>query len=179
LTGLTETIVGWLFAISNALLLPVILTLLLLLCWSVFILGEFVGEAIRRRKRRWLVLVALNDWEQGEETRLDTFLSELEIRVMKKLESCHLVLRLGPIFGLVGTLIPLGPALQSLARGDMETLARNIHIAFATTVVGLVSAAIAFVVLTVRKRWYAQDLTHVEKVLKAVRVGESNEVIAS
>lgn len=175
---LTEKVVGWLFAISDALLLPVIVTLLFLLGWSVAMFGEFIGEAISRRKRRWLVLSALNDWQQDEIERIDTFVADLEIRVMKKLEGSQLILRLGPIFGLVGTLIPLGPALQSLAKGEMTTLAQNIHIAFATTVVGLIASAVAFVVLTVRKRWYAQDLNDVEQVLKLAKEGERNEIIA-
>ncbi len=175
---MTETIFGWLFAISSALLLPVILTLLFLLSWSVVMFGEFIGEAIRRRKRRWLVLSALNDWQQNEEEQLANFMADLEIRVMKKLEGAHLILRLGPIFGLVGTLIPLGPALQSLAKGEMATLAQKIHIAFATTVIGLIASAIAFVVLTVRRRWYAQDLNDVEQVLRLAKEGERNEVAA-
>lgn len=140
--------------------------------------GEFIGEAIRRRKRRWLVLSALNDWQQNEEEQLANFMADLEIRVMKKLEGAHLILRLGPIFGLVGTLIPLGPALQSLAKGEMATLAQKIHIAFATTVIGLIASAIAFVVLTVRRRWYAQDLNDVEQVLRLAKEGERNEVAA-
>ncbi len=173
---MTEIIVSWLFAISKALLLPVIVTLLLLLGWSVVMLGEFVGETISRRKGRWLVLLAVEYWQQNKEEQIDALLADLEIRVMKKLEGSQLVLRLGPVFGLVGTLIPLGPALQSLAKGEMATLAQNIHIAFATTVVGLIASAISFFVLTVRRRWYAQDLTDVGQVLRSAKAGERNEL---
>lgn len=173
---MTKIIVSWLFAISNALLLPVIVTLLFLLGWSVIMLGEFVGESFVRRRRRWLILRAINDWQQKQET-VEAIMADLEIRIMKKLESAQLVLRLGPIFGLVGTLIPLGPALQNLAQGEMTALAQNIQIAFSTTVVGLIASAVAFVTLTVRRRWYAQDLTDVENVLKSVKEGERNEVL--
>ncbi|MCS6861272.1 MAG: MotA/TolQ/ExbB proton channel family protein [Abditibacteriales bacterium] len=172
----SEVVTSWLFAISNALLLPVIVILLLLLGWSIVLLGEFVGGAMRRRSRRWLVQSALDEWQQNGAVPIETFLAALEVRVMKRLESAQLILRLGPIFGLVGTLIPLGPALQSLARGEMVALVNDIRIAFATTVVGLIASAIAFVVLTVQRRWYAQDLTEVERLLRSTEVGERHEM---
>jgi len=66
------------------------------------------------------------------------------------------------MMGLMGTLIPMGPALAGLASGDIESMARNMQVAFATTVTGLVAAAIGYVTQQVKQRWYLQDITNLE-----------------
>ena len=71
---------------------------------------------------------------------------------------------MGPMLGLMGTLIPMGPALVGLTAGDMETMAYNMQIAFATTVVGLFSAAIGFVTKQVGQRWIDQDTNNLQYV---------------
>lgn len=65
--------------------------------------------------------------------------------------------KLGPALGLMGTLIPLGPALVGLATGDLETLAVNLRIAFSTTVVGLAASSIAYVAAACQKRADARE----------------------
>jgi biopolymer transport protein ExbB/TolQ len=65
----------------------------------------------------------------------------------------------------MGTLIPLGPALMGLAEGNVEQLASNLVIAFATTVLGLFSGAIGFVLTAIRRRWYQQDINDIECIL--------------
>ena len=69
----------------------------------------------------------------------------------------RVLMKLGPAFGLMGTLIPLGPALVGLATGDLETLAHNLMIAFSTTVVGLTVSSLAYLAATVRKRFATRD----------------------
>jgi biopolymer transport protein ExbB/TolQ len=64
-----------------------------------------------------------------------------------------LIARLGPMFGLLGTLIPLGPGIIALGRGDTYTLSLSLLMAFDTTIAGLISAAVAFVISAVRKKW--------------------------
>ena len=71
--------------------------------------------------------------------------------------SLRVLMKLGPAFGLMGTLIPLGPALVGLASGDLETLAHNLMIAFSTTVVGLTVSSLAFLAATFRKRFATRD----------------------
>ena len=67
----------------------------------------------------------------------------------------------------MGTLIPLGPALMGLAEGDVEQLATNLVLAFATTVLGLFAGSIGFVLTMIRRRWYQQDLNDIEYILDA------------
>jgi outer membrane transport energization protein ExbB (TC 2.C.1.1.1) len=71
-------------------------------------------------------------------------------------------MRVGPILGLMGTLIPMGPALVSLSRGDVQSMAASLIIAFATTVIGLVVGGICYCSLLIRNRWYHQDLSDLE-----------------
>ena len=54
-----------------------------------------------------------------------------------------LVAKLGPIFGLLGTLIPLGPGIIAMGQGDTYTLSQSLLTAFDTTILGLISAAVA------------------------------------
>ena len=87
---------------------------------------------------------------------------EYEIKMAKRLEHTKIISTIGPMLGLMGTLIPLGPALIGLSSGDLETLAQNLMIAFATTVVGLFAAGIGYVLTQVRRRWYWEDMSDIE-----------------
>ena len=96
------------------------------------------------------------------EARLEKLLQDINFEMTKKLERSRFVARVGPMFGLMGTLIPMGPALLGLSAGDIDTLANNLIIAFGTTVVGLMAGAIGFMVATVRTRWYRHDMSDIE-----------------
>ena len=61
-------------------------------------------------------------------------LQESEFSTMRRLEKTRILVRVGPMLGLMGTLIPLAPALTGLAKGDTQTLAENLTIAFSVTV---------------------------------------------
>ena len=79
-----------------------------------------------------------------------------------------LISKLAPMFGLMGTLIPLGPGILALGGGDTYTLSESLLIAFDTTVAGLVSAAVALVISSIRKGWYAQYLKDMETVAECI-----------
>ena len=80
----------------------------------------------------------------------------------------NLIAKLAPMFGLMGTLIPLGPGLIALGDGDTATLSAALLVAFDTTVVGLVAAAIATLVTTARKRWYKNYMSMLEALEQLV-----------
>ena len=75
-------------------------------------------------------------------------------------------IRLGPILGLAGTLIPLGPALVALSTGDVATLSSRLVVAFTTTVLGLLIGGTCFAMHAIRRQWYMQDLNDIEFILK-------------
>lgn len=53
---------------------------------------------------------------------------------------------------------------MGLSTGDIASMAYNMQVAFATTVVGLFAAAIGFITQQVKQRWYLQDLANLEFV---------------
>jgi len=93
-------------------------------------------------------------------------LGDLEIDVTKRLERTRIFIRIGPMLGLMGTLIPISPALVALARGDVETLSANLIVAFTTTVVGLLIGGVAYLVSVIRDRRYTQDISDIEYALE-------------
>ena len=84
------------------------------------------------------------------------------------IKKSDLIIKLGPTFGLLGTLIPLGPGIIALAGGDTITLSNSLLAAFDTTVIGLVSAAICTVISLVRRRWYSKDRVMLTLLMEAV-----------
>ena len=98
------------------------------------------------------------------ETNVSKELADYDYRNLKRLERSRIMVRFGPALGLMGTLIPLSPALAGLASGDVETLSENLRVAFSVTVAGLMVGAVAFAISLVRDRLYGQDFTDVEFV---------------
>ena len=66
------------------------------------------------------------------------------------------IAKVGPMLGLMGTLIPLGPGIIAIGMGDTQTLSDSLLVAFDTTITGLVVAALALLVSSVRKAWYVK-----------------------
>jgi biopolymer transport protein ExbB/TolQ len=87
----------------------------------------------------------------------DRILGDLEFRYRSEVETASALLRLGPMLGLMGTLIPMGPALVGLAAGDLGAMATNMQVAFSTTVLGLFVGGAGFLVSLLKRRWYARD----------------------
>ncbi len=100
----------------------------------------------------------------GAETRIAKSLADFDLRSLRRLERTRMLVRAGPALGLMGTLIPLSPALSGLASGDVTRLTDNLRVAFSITVLGLLIGALAFGVSLVRDRLYAQDLSDLEFV---------------
>ena len=83
-----------------------------------------------------------------------------------------LIVRLAPMFGLLGTLIPLGPGIIALGNGDTFTLSESMLTAFDTTVAGLLAAAAATVVTTLRKAWYREYMSILEVLCQCILESE-------
>lgn len=115
--------------------------------------------------RFFLALATLKDLSK---VRVLKRLNDMELQVSKRLERTRMMIRLGPILGLMGTLIPISPALVALARGDVETLSSNLIVAFSTTVVGLLIGGLAYIVSVVRDRRYTQDISDIEYSLETL-----------
>jgi len=101
-------------------------------------------------------------------TRTMKRLNDIELQASKRLERTRMMIRVGPILGLMGTLIPISPALVALARGNVEALSTNLVVAFSTTVIGLLIGGLAYLMSVVRDRRYTQDISDIEYVLETM-----------
>jgi biopolymer transport protein ExbB/TolQ len=100
---------------------------------------------------------------------------DLEIEASARLARLSLFIRLGPVLGLMGTLIPLGPALLSLSEANLAGMAQGLVVAFSTTVLGLLIGGVAYGIWLARRVWYAQDLADIEFLLHAWRPANLDE----
>jgi biopolymer transport protein ExbB/TolQ len=96
--------------------------------------------------------------------RISKRLADYEYRHLRRLERTRILVRFGPALGLMGTLIPLSPALSGLAHGNVTALTSNLQVAFSVTVTGLLIGALAFSISLVRDRLYGQDYSDVQYV---------------
>ncbi len=112
-----------------------------------------------------LELIAERVRASGGDDRVAKALADFDFASLRRLERTRVLVRAGPALGLMGTLIPLAPALAGLAEGDVAQLSRNLQVAFSVTVLGLVVGAIAFGISLVRDRLYGQDLSDLEFVV--------------
>ena len=185
-----NTISDIMFWISNGLLVPDVVLLILLFFRSLLLVGSFFGQyvGIRRtdklireqmevlstdnvdslpgklpEKSNALIIIYMKKImrEQHNKAQLQRLLANFEI-------ASKTLAKLGPILGLMGTLIPMGPALVGLSTGDIASMAYNMQVAFATTVIGLVAGAVGFLTQQVKQRWYLQDMTNLECLVEVL-----------
>jgi len=193
-----EFISNILYWISTGLLAPVIVILIFLFIRALVLSGSFFGQYLSIRKSSATVEKALDGVtrenvdtvlerlprqstlpvvqyirqiveNKDKPAEVQRLLSEFEIAADKDLSVSKMLSKLGPMLGLMGTLIPMGPALAGLASGDIASMARNMQVAFATTVTGLVAAAVGYVSQQVKQRWYLQDLTKLEYLAEILK----------
>ncbi|HJH25540.1 MAG TPA: MotA/TolQ/ExbB proton channel family protein [Methanophagales archaeon] len=101
-------------------------------------------------------------------TETEKLLQEYEIAIWERTEKERMLIRVGPMLGLMGTLIPMGPALMNLASGNISEMATNMIVVFSTTVLGLLIGGINYVMAMIKKRWYSQDLSDMEYVVEVL-----------
>lgn len=192
-----ESLIYTLSWISTALQVPVVVAILYLLARGLLALGGFYGQwSDRLRRRHHMGTLAdipatqlLDTLEQACVRPKDALrqalqallkapadpvwhervVTEFELAVDQRLALFRTMTRIGPLLGLMGTLIPLGPALVALAGGDIAVLARKMEVAFATTVVGLVIGAIGFMLHQTTQRWAMDDLSLLDLVSARLR----------
>ena len=181
-----DQITNILYWLSTGLLIPVTVFLIFFLIRSLILIGGFYGNYLSRNKinvdlnrkidegvslalldslpanapKQAMVITFLNRIKnhRNDNIMLEKILGDYEIALDKELGKSKLLVKIGPMLGLMGTLIPMGPALVGLATGDVESMASNMQVAFATTVVGIIIGAIGFITLQVKQRWFADDM---------------------
>ena len=124
---------------------------------------------LRRQKDALLELLRHPDFTDATREALAVELLEREQdRYDNIIKLSELLARLAPMLGLLGTLIPIGPGIIALGQGDTYTLSTSLLTAFDTTIAGLVAAAFAIVVSSVRRRWYREYASTLEALCTEV-----------
>jgi biopolymer transport protein ExbB/TolQ len=104
----------------------------------------------------------------GADNQLNKALADFDLESQRRLGRTRTLVRFGPALGLMGTLIPLSPALTGLADGNTTQLSHDLRVAFSVTVVGLLIGAVAFAISLSRDRLYSQDLSDLQYVAAVV-----------
>ncbi|TKG90397.1 MotA/TolQ/ExbB proton channel family protein [Puteibacter caeruleilacunae] len=202
-----DIITNTLYWLSTGLLVPVIVLLLIFFVKALFLGGSFYGQFINRNKTNHEIKKLINtsgsvevdmtqfskkqceeneliqtigDLQQKDcnQAYLNKLIGDYEIIADRDLGKSKTLTKLGPMLGLMGTLIPMGPALVGLATGDVSSMASNMQVAFATTVIGIFIGAVGFITLQIKQRWYADDMNTLEFMVDTIienRFSESKE----
>lgn len=184
-----DTISEILFWVANSLLIPDIIALLLLFVRSLLLVGSFYNHFITKQKNDKLLNNLIQDLSAEKVENLKSILPQkdnsLYIKYLRKLLSrepseayseylisnfeteadkdlsvSKILAKIGPVLGLIGTLIAMSPALVNLSSGDVSGMAYNMQIVFATTVIGLVVSMVGLITLQLKQRWYLQESNH-------------------
>ena len=122
-----------------------------------------------------------NIGEKSREAFARKLIEAEQINAAKRIEKTDVIAKIGPAIGLMGTLIPLGPGLSALGSGDITALSQNLVVAFDAAIVGLASAAVAFTISRIRRRWYEDQLSTIdtlaESTLEALQNAEKKTKI--
>lgn len=188
-----ETISQILFWVANSLLIPDIILLLLLFIRSLLLIGGVYNQYMTKRKNdqrlngliKGLTADTMEELKNAlpqkdnslyikymrdllatkpSEAYSDFLITNFENDAEKDVILSKLLSKIGPVLGLVGTLIAMSPALVGLSTGDITGMAYNMQVVFATTVIGLVVSAVGLVSLQFKQRWYAKDVNNLDYV---------------
>jgi hypothetical protein len=140
--------------ITKFFLTPVLVVLSLMFVLALFYFGTLLFELALRafggHGVRSLTAYARQNPGASQEA--------LELHLLKLIEPLRITSRVAPMLGLVATMIPMGPALVAVSSGDTKGIAANLVVAFSAVIVALLAAAIAFTVLSIRRRWLLEEL---------------------
>ena len=143
---------SFMFQIGQLFLVPVLFAVCLLFLYAFWLLGGFAVQAWLRRNGGGRPLL---DYARGHP---GTSEDALDLHAHKLLEAPRIVSRVAPMLGLVATMIPMGPALLGLSDGNLAQVSHTLTIAFAAVILALIAASLAFWVVSVRRRWFSEEL---------------------
>ncbi|MBP1619109.1 MAG: hypothetical protein H6Q14_2936 [Bacteroidetes bacterium] len=199
-----ELISKALFWVANSLLIPDIILLLFLFGRGLLLVGGFYNQFMTKRKNDKLLNSRIKDLtphlldelkqnlpsrdnslfiqylrdllaSSSGEAYSDFLISNFENDAEKDISLSKLLAKMGPVLGLIGTLIAMSPALVGLSTGDIAGMAYNMQVVFATTVVGLVVSAIGLVTLQFKQRWYAKDVNQLDYVSQIINSQQNGQ----
>ena len=127
------------------------------------------NKLLPRQKKALHRLIEADEMDgDTREIYASQLLFEEEEHYQKYLRWPQMISKLGPMFGLLGTLVPLGPGLMALGQGDTQALSQSLLTAFDTTAAGVVISAIALVIAQMRKQWYRRYSQALESMMEVI-----------
>ena len=112
---------------------------------------------LRRQKNALFELLKHPEASAADrESMAVNIVAEEEAIFENRVKITDFISKVAPMLGLMGTLIPLGPGVIAIGSGDTQLLSESLLIAFDTTIIGLIVAALALLASTIRKSWYAK-----------------------
>jgi biopolymer transport protein ExbB/TolQ len=150
----------FMYQVGQLFLLPVLALVALLFVYALYVLGAFIVQALQRRNPDQLGGFPLIRYV---EKRPEATEDELDLFAHTLLEPERLASRIAPMLGLVGTMIPMGPALKSLSDGNLAQVSGSLTVAFSAVILALIAASITYWVANVRRRWLAEELVTLQK----------------
>jgi biopolymer transport protein ExbB/TolQ len=163
----------FLYNVSSFLYYPVLLSVAVFCLYAVFLLGTFTREWRERKAGEFHALESykksLKNLLQNEglneelkQAHVERLLQITELEQISQLDKVRFMIRTGPALGLMGTLIPMGTALASLAEGNIPNMAGSMVNAFTATVAGLASSVVAYLIALMREKWLRADIREME-----------------
>lgn len=157
MTSLLETLM---YQVGQIFLPLTLAAIAILFVYALYALGEFaVLRWQRRRPPAARPGYALLEWARRHP---QASAEAREVAAHRQLEVLRITTRTAPMLGLVATMIPMGPALKALAGGELAAVSDNLAIAFSAVILALITAALTFWIVSVRRRWLAEELVWLE-----------------
>lgn len=183
------------YQISGLFLTPVLIAIIALFFYAIFVLGDFITQWVIRKKNLELYIEGINNFQYMNDTNKSSEQSKvkgydlfnfasvqksysedtLSVFAIKNLEALRIVTRVAPMLGLVATMIPMGPALKSLANGNIQGISENLVVAFSAVIFGLLIASVTFWMAAVRKRWLADEMVDLLSLIPAADLSSENK----
>jgi biopolymer transport protein ExbB/TolQ len=141
-------------------LMPTLAVIALLFLYAFYALGAFVMQWWQRQRRAAISFDELRGFPLVAWARARPAFSEEDLDVMahKLLELPRIATRVAPMLGLVATMIPMGPALKGLSDGNLAQVSNSLTVAFSSVILALIAASITYWIVSVRRRWLAEEL---------------------
>jgi biopolymer transport protein ExbB/TolQ len=195
-----------LFALGQVLRFPVMALLWVCVGCALFMAGNCLVEFLARQRERrgfnltvWLktgsALSANGDRQKALPAELRDLLREVEKgrddlgdgglehivlkreeKVRRTVNPSRTLVKVGPSLGLLGTLIPMGTSLASLAAGNLEAMAGQMVVAFTTTIIGLACGTLAYIVAVIRQSWVNETIRELRYLAERIAGELAREV---
>ncbi len=168
---------------SHWFLTPVLISIILMFLYAWFVSGRFICQIVQRYLNSSNYLYLIDSQRKSKKisslggyTLFSVIANnpqasndELDVFALTELDTMRNVTRIAPMMGLIATMIPMGPALKSLADGNVQSISENLIVAFAAIIFSLIAASLTFWVASVKKRWMAQEMIDAEPFRMNIR----------